>query len=70
MNELTGEGGREESREDHKSSFIPERGHISILLRSFGLLWNVFRHHQAILQFSMVTYCVSYKFNSILTLST
>ena len=50
-----------------KNSFIPERGQIFILLRSFGLLWNVFQNHQPILHFSVVTYWVSYKFNSILT---
>lgn len=50
-----------------KNSSIPERGQIFILLRSFGLFWNVFQNHQAVLQFSVVTYWMSYKFNSILT---
>lgn len=37
---------------------------------SFWKLWSVFQHHQTVFQFSANTSWMSYKFNSMLTLST
>lgn len=63
---ITGKGRQERNRQNEEFLY-PERGQIFILLRSFGLFWNVFPKPPSSSPVFSVTYWMSYKFNSILT---